>query len=274
MMASASRRRFLWTIPLWLALMLILGGIGWRAIAGCGIAWVDGQPIFDYCPEPPEPDPRLALLDAERERESELEDALHRLRLTLIDAPDCPLPPEPPIEVAELPEPEPEPPEPEPEPEPPPPEPEPEVEPPPPTRVPQRRPDPPPLPPQPDPPPPEPEPQPAPQPPSQPPPPPPGPVHRCDTDMSAAGRHDDRRIINLGGRRGLVVLEYNTVRVPDRIEVWYHGLLLASTPGMVSGRGRLQFNFNPILNDPYVEVIVISNRMFPTRWGYRVNCPR
>ncbi|NBC31299.1 MAG: hypothetical protein GVY13_01355 [Alphaproteobacteria bacterium] len=92
--------------------------------------------------------------------------------------------------------------------------------------------------------------------------------------MSAAGRHDDRRIVNLGTEGGLVTVEYNTVRVPDRIEVWYHGLLLASTPGMVSGRGRLQFQFNPILNDPYVEVVVISNRMFPTRWGYRVNCPR
>ena len=43
---------------------------------------------------------------------------------------------------------------------------------------------------------------------------------------------------------------------------------------MVSGRGRLHFMFNPILNNPYVEVVVISNRMFPTRWGYRVNCPR
>ena len=86
--------------------------------------------------------------------------------------------------------------------------------------------------------------------------------------------YQEARSCGRRGRRGLVVLEYNPVRVPDRIEVWYHGLLLASTPGMVSGRGRLQFNFNPILNDPYVEVIVISNRMFPTRWGYRVNCPR
>ena len=262
-------RRWLWTVPLWIALLLVLGGVGWRGVAGCGIAWVDGTPILDYCPEPPEPDRRPVILAAEREREDTLEDTLHRLRLAMINAPDCPEPPEPPIEVAQLPEPEP-------EPDPPPPEPEPEIEPPPPTRVPERRPDPPPLPPQPQPPPPQPEPQPPPQPQPDPPPPPPppGPVHQCDTDMSAAGRHDDRRVINLGSRRGLVVLEYNTVRVPDRIEVWYQGLLLASTPGMVSGRGRLQFMFNPILNNPYVEVVVISNRMFPTRWGYRVNCPR
>ena len=257
----------------------MLGGLGWRGLAGCGVAWIDGRPILDYCPDaPPQTDdPQINLLAVERQRQDALEATLHRLRLAMVAAPECQHPPEPPLQVAQLeePEPPPEPPEPEPpEPEPPEPELPPTPSPDPPPRLPERRPDPPPPPPQPDPPPqPEPEPPP-PQPDPGPPPPPPGPVHQCNTDMSAAGRHDDRRVINLGSRGGLVTLEYNTVRVPDRIEVWYRGQLVAATPGMVSGRGHLQFFFTPVLNDPYVEVVVISNRMFRTRWGYRVNCPR
>ncbi|NBC33942.1 MAG: hypothetical protein GVY13_14810, partial [Alphaproteobacteria bacterium] len=100
-MTAPPPRRSPWTVPLWIALVLALGGLGWRAVAGCGIAWVDGTPLLDYCPEPPEPDPRPGILAAAKEREDGLEDELHRLRLALIDAPDCPPPPEPPVEIAE-----------------------------------------------------------------------------------------------------------------------------------------------------------------------------
>lgn len=260
-----------WAAPLlWLALVALLGGLAWLVLAGCGLAWPDGRPVLSYCPPPPEPDPRLAVLVREEARQDGLEDRLHDLRLALIDAPACE-PPEPPPEpeVAE----EPPPPEPEPEPE----EPievaevpEPPFVPPPPAE----RPTPPPAPPPP--PQPEPVPEPPPQVAQQPPPPPPpaGPVHQCNQDIGAAGRHDDRRVINLGTQGGLVVINFNMYRVPDHIEVRYHGRLLASTPGMVSGRHTLSFFFTPENNDPYVEVIVISNRMFPTRWNYRVNCPR
>ncbi|MCB9958154.1 MAG: hypothetical protein H6843_06005 [Rhodospirillaceae bacterium] len=290
-MASGSHRyRWIgWALPLWILLILALGGAGWRVLEACGLAWVDGQPILTFCPEPAEPDPRTGVLVAERQRNLALEDELQRLRLAMIDAADCPVPPEPepdpepPLQIAQLDEPEP-PPEPVVEPEP---EPEPDPVPAPPG-LPERRPDPPPLPPQPVPQP-QPEPQPIPpqpqpmqpqpmqpQPPQQqpPPPPPPGPVSLCNTDMSAAGRHDDRRTVNLGTRGGIVTVDYDTVRVPDSIEVWYHGQRIVATPGMVSGRGRLQFFFTPIGNDPYVQVVVNSNRLFPTRWSYRVNCPR
>jgi|GEM_PF-2010049 len=280
---TTTPRRSGWAAALlWLALVALLGGLAWLVLAGCGLAWPDGRPVLSYCPPPPERDPRLAVLEREEARQDELEDRAHALRLVLIDAPACE-PPEPPSEPPEPPEPE--------VAEEPPPEPEPPVEvaelppeppftPPPPAERPTPPPAPPP-PPQPEPAAePEPEPEPAPEPPppvaQQPPPPPPpvGPVHRCNQDIGAAGRHDDRRVINLGTRGGLVVISFNMYRVPDHIEVRYHGRLLASTPGMVSGRHTLSFFFTPENNDPYVEVIVISNRMFPTRWVYRVNCPR
>ncbi len=273
---TTMRRRGGWATPLlWLALLALLAGLAWLLLAGCGLAWPDGRPVLSYCPRPAEPDPRLAALDREETREGELEDRVHALRLALLAAPVCevPEPPpeepppavaeqpppeeEPPLEVAELPPPPPfEPPRPVERPTPPPPPP-------------------PPPPPEPIAPPPQPEPPPPPQQVAQPPPPPPpGPVHRCNESISAAGRHDDRRVVNLGTRGGLTVISFNMFRVPDHIEVRYHGRLLASTPGMVSGRHTLTFFFTPENNDPYVEVIVISNRMFPTRWNYRVNCPR
>jgi hypothetical protein len=267
-------------VALWAALAVGLGLVAWRVLTACAVAWPGGAPILSYCPPPPEPDPDLAVLAEESERRRALEDELARLRLALVDAPACEPPEEEPEEeIAEEESPE-EPPE-EPPVEEPPEEievaqipPEPPPEPPEIPRMPDRRPTPPPPPP-----PPEPEPEPPPPPPEpepepEPPPPPPGPVEQCDTEVSAAGRHNDRRHVNLGTEPGRVTIEYNHFRVPDRIEVWYHGLLLASTPGMVGGRSQISFNWQPQFNDPYVEVVVVANRMFPTRWVYRVNCPR
>ena len=285
---TGPRRRILWSVALWAVLLPVLAGAGWAGLSACGLAFVDGRPVLTFCPDPPEPSPLLAVLAEERAQQARLEADLHRLRLTMLASADCALPPEPepePIEVAEvIPEPEPEPPVEEPEPpveepevveEP---EPEPievaQVDPP---GLPARRPTPPPLPPPPATPPQPVQPAPAPDPPIQqaaaPPPPPPGPVFRCNTDLSAAGQHDDRRTVNLGTEGGIVTVNYDTLRVPDRIEVWYRGRPIVTTPGMVSGRGQLQFFFLPEANDPYVQVVVISNRLFPTRWGYRVNCP-
>jgi hypothetical protein len=271
------------SLALWAALAVGLGLVGWRVLTACAVAWPGGAvPILSYCPPPPEPDPDVAVLERETERRRALEDDLARLRLALVDAPACELPEEEPEEEIAEEEPPEEPPEEEPPPEEPPQEEEevevaqlpPEPEPPDIPRVPRRRPEPPPPPP----PPPEPEPEPQPPPPEPqpqpPPPPPPGPVEQCDTDVSAAGRHNDRRTVNLGTEPGRVTIDFNHYRVPDRIEVWYHGLMLASTPGMVNGRNRISFNWQPQFNDPYVEVVVVANRMFPTRWVYRVNCPR
>jgi hypothetical protein len=164
---------------------------------------------------------------------------------------DCPLPPPPP------PEPPPDPPR---QPDPPPPDPPP--------------PDPPqrtelPLPPPPRPaPPPEPPRAEAPRPPSLP---PPG-AQPCDEETRSGGAGVTRTRHFLGDRRGTVVLEYDTARVPDRIEVYRRGQLIESTPGMVSGRGRLVFDHTPG-GDNTVEVVVIGP--YPgTIWRYRLGCPQ
>lgn len=208
------RRRWSWTsLALWAGLVALLGGLGWVALGGCGLAWPDGTPLLSYCPAPVPADPRLARLDAERAREQGLEDRLGRLRLALVEAPACP-----PVQVAEAPPPPPPPP-PEPPavqpPEPPPPEPPPPVaEAPPPTAPrPGHRPTPPPPPPEP------PVAQPQPQPPAAPPTPPP-----------SQNPEFDQRVARAGGARGNVQVtliwdNYNDLDLwvicPDGRRIYY-----------------------------------------------------
>ena len=69
-----------------------------------------------------------------------------------------------------------------------------------------------------------------------------------------------------------MTVDYDTQTVPDSIEVRYRGRVLARTPGMVSGRGRIGFDWRPQGGDDVVEVVVIGP-FANTRWRYRLNCP-
>lgn len=182
------------------------------------------------------------LVDAERgERDlrtelARLEEELGRRRLS------CPIPraPEPPPpEPQRPPAPQPEPPRQDPLPEPPP-----------------------------EPPPPPPEPPQRPEPPATP---PPG-TQPCNVDTQSGGAGETRTRHFLGPQAGPVTVDYDTQTVPDSIEVRYRGRVLARTPGMVSGRGRIGFNWQPQGGDYVVEVVVIGPFM-NTRWRYRLNCP-
>lgn len=124
----------------------------------------------------------------------------------------------------------------------------------------------PPPPPEPPPPPPEPE-----RPPQPPPGPPPG-TQPCNVDTQSGGAGETRTRHFLGPTPGPVSLDYDTQTVPDSIEVRYRGRVIARTPGMVSGRGRIGFDWRPQGGDNVVEVVVIGP-FANTRWRYRLNCP-
>lgn len=121
-------------------------------------------------------------------------------------------------------------------------------------------------------PPPPPEPPPPPLEPPQPPPGPPPGTEPCNVDTQSGGAGETRTRHYLGPNAGPVTLDYDTQTVPDRIEVRYRGRVIASTPGMVSGRGRIGFDWRPQGNDHVVEVVVIGP-FSNTRWRYRLNCP-
>jgi hypothetical protein len=92
-------------------------------------------------------------------------------------------------------------------------------------------------------------------------------------DTASGGAGVTRTRHHLGPTPGTAVLQYDTERVPDRIDVYYRGRLIASTPGMVSGRGEISFPWQPVGNDHQVEVEVVGPFQ-GTRWRYRLGCPK
>jgi hypothetical protein len=69
-----------------------------------------------------------------------------------------------------------------------------------------------------------------------------------------------------------VTLDYDAQTVPDSIEVRYRGRVIARTPGMVSGRGRIGFDWRPQGGDNVVEVVVIGP-FANTRWRVPAELP-
>lgn len=69
------------------------------------------------------------------------------------------------------------------------------------------------------------------------------------------------------------MLDYNTLRLPDQVDVYYRGRLVASTGRSVSWRGQIEFDWRPQGNDYTVEVVVTGD-MANTRWGYTLGCPK
>lgn len=237
-----------WLLALLLGLLLILLALGagwalrhiWAADPALAVTR-QPQPPAPPAP-PPEPDPtpeKKASLSEAEERENKLKLELAALQDQLkAKIAEC-KPPEPP-KVAEPPKPPPPPP--------PPPK---KAEPP---KPPEKRPEPPP------------------QQATAPPAPPPGALP-CNTNTGSGGHGLTRNVHFLGNRPGFVRIAYDMKRIPDRMNVYYRGQLVASTQGMQSGIGMLSFDFQPVGND-YTVVVEVIGPMRGTEWMYALDCPR
>jgi hypothetical protein len=196
---------------------------------------------------------RLGELQREQDRETQLRNRIaEALRQAGQRRSECPLPAAPPPPAP--------PPEPPPRPEPPPP--------PPPPPPPQPRPQPPP--------PPQRSPEPPPRPP-EPPRPPPN-TEPCNADQSSGGAGMTERSHYLGPQPGRVRLQYNTLIAPDRIVVYHRGRPLGTTGTFVSGRGTIEFDWNPPRGgSPQDYVVIVEVTGAPgepsTRWSYNLGCP-
>ena len=194
---------------------------------------------------------RLAELHRAQEQERQLRNRIaEALRELGQRRSECPLPEPPPPPAPPPPEPTPEPPPPEPPPPPPPP-----------------RPPPPPPPPRPQPPPPPPE-----------PPRPPPNTEPCNANQSSGGAGLTERNHYLGPTPGRVRLEYNTLVAPDRIVVYHRGRPIGTTGTFVSGRGVIEFDWNPPRGgSPQDYVVTVEVTGAPgepsTRWSYNLGCP-
>jgi hypothetical protein len=128
---------------------------------------------------------------------------------------------------------------------------------------------------------PEPSPPPEPPPRPEPPPPPPRPPTRpadaqpCDVETQSGGRGVARNRHFLGDRPGRVTVRYNMLIEPDQLRVFYRGRIVVQTPGPVSGRGTVTFDWRPTPGgaDAYVVEIEVIGRGLTTRWSYMIACP-
>jgi hypothetical protein len=98
-------------------------------------------------------------------------------------------------------------------------------------------------------------------------------VQPCDQETQSGGAGVTRTRHFLGSRPGHVSLDYNTLRLPDQVDVYYRGRLVASTGRSVSWRGSIDFDWRPVGNDYTVEVVVTGD-LPNTRWSYVLNCPK
>lgn len=133
-------------------------------------------------------------------------------------------------------------------------------------------------------PPPPPPPRPRPQPPPPTPPPPPEPprpppnTEPCNAEQRSGGAGLTERNHYLGPTPGRVRLEYNTLVAPDRIVVYHRGRVLGTTGTFVSGRGVIEFDWDPPrTGSPQDYVVTVEVTGGPgellTRWSYNLGCP-
>jgi hypothetical protein len=71
----------------------------------------------------------------------------------------------------------------------------------------------------------------------------------------------------------LVRITYNMYGIPDRLDCFYKGVLVASTGGLVSGTGTLQWTYAPAPSDAAWCFVVMSAPNSGTAWVYTINCP-
>ena len=110
------------------------------------------------------------------------------------------------------------------------------------------------------------------------PPQPPPNTQPCNLETKSGGRGITETRHFLGPQPGRVVLDMDTLTFPDRIRVYHKGRLLSETPGFVSGRGMLTFDWTPPPgNRPEDQVVTVEVTGDPsgrnTQWRYTLGCP-
>jgi len=98
-------------------------------------------------------------------------------------------------------------------------------------------------------------------------------IINCNEEVQSGGQGQTTTTHSLGNQAGTVEVVYNMKSVPDRMDIYINGSIVASTNQDVSGTGSLNFNVPQNNNINYCEVVV-SAPYEGTEWGYKINCPR
>ena len=95
----------------------------------------------------------------------------------------------------------------------------------------------------------------------------------CGVATASGGQGTTRTRHHLGPDPGLVRITYQMYTLPDQLDCYYKGILVATTAGLVSGHGELTWNYDPQPGDPYWCLIIVSAPQSGTAWWYVAGCP-
>jgi hypothetical protein len=94
----------------------------------------------------------------------------------------------------------------------------------------------------------------------------------CDATVKSGGQGMTENTHDLGNKQGKVRVDFDMNRIPDELIVYFDDKVVTSTNGLVSGRGYVEFNFDPTLSKTCK--IVVKAPQENTEWQYLVNCPK
>jgi hypothetical protein len=93
----------------------------------------------------------------------------------------------------------------------------------------------------------------------------------CSVHLSDAGSGSASTDYPMGTVAGTVALSYDLAAVPAQINVYYDGVLLATTGGTLLGVGTLTFDYAPLRSAPHeIRVDVLSGGA--TFWQINIDC--
>jgi hypothetical protein len=96
----------------------------------------------------------------------------------------------------------------------------------------------------------------------------------CGQATPSGGAGVTETVHNLGSTPGQVNVNYQMFGVPDMMEIFYDGVLVATTGGFVSNTGTLTFNYpGPGGGKPARCMIRMTGSSSGTAWNYTMNCP-
>lgn len=101
----------------------------------------------------------------------------------------------------------------------------------------------------------------------------PRPPKPCGQVTASGGQGVTRTRHALGLNPGLVRITYDMYSIPDRLDCYYQGVLVATTGGLVSGSGDLSWTYEAQPGAPVWCLIVVSAPQSGTAWTYLMRCP-
>ncbi|RDC66444.1 M4 family metallopeptidase [Adhaeribacter pallidiroseus] len=96
---------------------------------------------------------------------------------------------------------------------------------------------------------------------------------KCNIQSGSGGQGTTFITQILGTSAGSVSVSYEMYNIPDQMDVYYNNALVASTKSLVSGNGKLTFNYKPLAGGPYYCIIRIYAPNNGTVWDFIAACP-